>query len=261
MGEPTVGAAELMDARVVQLASDLLGPLDGLRVLDLACLEGLYGLELAMHGASVVATEGREVNAERVRFAAERLRPQDFRLEIADVRDLSPETTGTFDLVLCLGILYHLGAEDAVRLAQAVADCTERVAFFRTAVGLSDSASFSGYRGFDYPEPETAWSSMGNRTSFWPTRASLLNLLLDVGFTSVMEVVGPPVLEIDGAPDGTFLVAMKGNPVEVRAAPPKAATELRGERWPERTSFEPHPAQRRGWQSKKRYWQRKTRRA
>jgi len=75
---------------LVQLTSDLLGPLDGLRVLDLACLEGLYGLELAMHGAEVLAIEGREQNAAKVRHAAERLCPARFEVRVEDVRELDP---------------------------------------------------------------------------------------------------------------------------------------------------------------------------
>ncbi|MDQ3728727.1 MAG: class I SAM-dependent methyltransferase [Actinomycetota bacterium] len=262
-GEPSVGAAEMVAARLIQLGSDLLGPLEGLRILDLACLEGLYGLEFAMHGAEVVAIEGREENAKRVRYAAERLSPPRFELHLEDVRDLSPKRHGTFDLTLCLGILYHLDADDVLKLAQAVYDCTERVAIFRTAIGLSGDRMVGDYRGFEYAETKGAWASIGNRSSFWPTKASLLNLLTNVGFTSVMEVLAPPVIEIDGAADGTFLVATKGASIEVLAAPPAAAERYHTSRWPENHTFEAHPAQ--GGRLARRfqvrsYWRKKMRR-
>lgn len=266
-GDPTVGTTEVVAARVIQVASDVLGPLDELRVLDLACLEGLYGLEFAMHGAEVVATEGRESNAERVRYAATQLKPGSFEISVEDVRELGPETHGTFDLVLCMGILYHLDAEDVFRLAMAVASCTDRMAIFRTAVGLSGERreSFGGkeYRGFTYHEPNTGWSSIENHTSFWPTRASLLNLLAEAGFTSVFEVVGPPVLAFDGAPDATFLVAMKGGAMETLVAPPEAASRYRRARWPENHRQDAHPAQQGRLArllGKTRYWRRMTQR-
>src|SRR6185369_8287698 len=56
--------------RIVQIVSDVTDqPLKDLRVLDLACLEGLYGIEFARHGAEVVCIEGREANINRARFA------------------------------------------------------------------------------------------------------------------------------------------------------------------------------------------------
>ena len=36
-----------------------------------------------------------------------------------------------------------------------------------------------------------AWASLDNETSFWMTKPSLLNLLRDVGFTTVCEVFRP----------------------------------------------------------------------
>src|SRR5438309_10055658 len=52
---------EIKLRRVLQVVADATRrPLDTLRVLDLACLEGLYAIEFARHGATVVGIEGRE---------------------------------------------------------------------------------------------------------------------------------------------------------------------------------------------------------
>ena len=49
--------------RIIQVISDVAGaPLRNLRILDLACLEGVFGIECARHGAEVVGIEGREAN-------------------------------------------------------------------------------------------------------------------------------------------------------------------------------------------------------
>ena len=60
--------------RVMQIIADLADrPLNRLRIVDLACLEGMYSVELARHGATVVAIEGRRANLEKVRFAKKAL--------------------------------------------------------------------------------------------------------------------------------------------------------------------------------------------
>src|SRR3989442_14143808 len=87
-------------------------PLDSLRVLDLACLEGLYGKEFARHGAAVFGKEGRKANIEKARFAKDALALENIRFVQDNVRNLSVQKYGYFDVVLCLGILYHLHVPD-----------------------------------------------------------------------------------------------------------------------------------------------------
>jgi 2-polyprenyl-3-methyl-5-hydroxy-6-metoxy-1,4-benzoquinol methylase len=109
--------------RIVQTAGDLLGyPFDGRRVLDLACLEGQLAIEFALQGANVVAIEGGAVNLEKAKFAADALGLKNVELLLGDVRDLSVKRHGKFDLILCLGILYHLDAPDVMEFVQRIAD-------------------------------------------------------------------------------------------------------------------------------------------
>lgn len=153
-----------------------------------------------------MAIEGRQGNAARIRVAAEALAVEDrYELRVEDVRELSIERHGSFDVVLCLGVLDHLDVPDVFRLAEAVCAAAKRVAIVRTAIALRDDHSERRrgkvYYGTSYEEPEGNWSSIGNPQSFWLTKASLLNLLLDIGFTSVLEAVAPPIVDLDRMED------------------------------------------------------------
>ena len=236
IGPGLTGASERNLRRVLQTVGDLGGDLAGLRVLDLACLEGLYAVELARRGASVVAVEAREPHVEKVRFARDAHGLGD-RLEVVhgDVRDAGAERFGTFDVVLCLGILYHLEAPDALALLRAIGTMATRAAIVETQVALTGSATAEGLSGLVYEEPaDEPWASVGNTTSFWFTRPSLLNALADAGFTSVAEVLSPPVPELAAYRDHVQLLALTGEPGDV-------AADL--QRWPEQLDHHVHPAQ------------------
>jgi SAM-dependent methyltransferase len=217
--------------RVVQIVADLARrPIAELRVLDLACLEGMYALELAARGAEVVAIEGREANLAKGRFAAEVLGVEvDFQL--GDVRDLDPARHGTFDVVLCLGILYHLDAPDAFTFAaQMRSVCTDLLVIDTHASPAPresrthEGHTYFGESLFEHEESasegerlDAVWSSLDNPQAFAPTRASLLNLLADTGFSSAYECLLPPE---PGKPrDRITYVARAGERVEPRVTP------------------------------------------
>jgi SAM-dependent methyltransferase len=235
--------------RVVQLAADLTGrPLGELRVLDLGALEGQYAVEFALHGAEVVAIEGREANAAKARLAAEVLGLGNLEVRQEDVRDLSFDRHGAFDVVLCIGLLYHLDGADLFPFLDRLAEICGSLLILDTHVGLRPRHLYRHhgheYRGMTFvehsPQASTAqrqrslWASLDNEESFWPTRASLLNALQRSGFTSVLECGVPPV----SAPrDRLTFAALRGAPVELRSLPdgggrPTAGVpERSGPRW------------------------------
>ena len=136
-----------MDPRlrsILQISSDITGkPLDELRVLDLACLEGHFGIEFALHGSQVVAVEGRETNLEKARFVTKALGLDNIELVLDDVRNLNKDRYGLFDVVLCLGILYHLDTPDVMNFVENIATLCTKVAIIDTHISSRDEASYS----------------------------------------------------------------------------------------------------------------------
>lgn len=218
--------------RIVQVVADTAGrPLHELRVLDLACLEGMYAIEFARHGASAIGIEGRTTNLEKARFVKQVLGLDALELVQDDVRNLDVATHGSFDVVLCLGILYHLDTPDVFSFLERIGDVCTGVAVFDTHVSLSGerSVEFGGrvYRGEDVPEHSaestaaeragSLWASLDNVTSFWLTRASLCNALTASGFTSVFGCHVPA--EPDKVADRVTLVAIKGGRQQLLSSP------------------------------------------
>jgi 2-polyprenyl-3-methyl-5-hydroxy-6-metoxy-1,4-benzoquinol methylase len=227
-----IAGDEIKLRRVVQMVRDLSGkPLDQLRVLDLACLEGLYAMEFARHGAQVVAIEGRTANIEKARLAKEALSLTNVELFHDDVRNLTADKYGYFDVVLCLGILYHLDAADVFSFLEHIFQVCKGIAVIDTHVSLSrrKCCAYGGkeYWGSEYWEHKTdssprerresLWASLDNPRSFWFTLPSLLNLLSRIGFTSVYECHVPE--ESEKPFDRITLVAVRGRREQLLCCP------------------------------------------
>jgi hypothetical protein len=196
--------------------------------LDLGSLEGHYSAELAMRGAKVLSIEGRRTNLDR---ALELFPLPNIEFVHDDVRNLSREKYGGFDIVLCLGILYHLDIPDCFQLLKSVAAVCDGFAIIDTNVGLTGNevVSYGGqeYRGYYFteyarePTPEEqegqTWLSINNLRSFWPTKPSLINAIIDAGFTSVYECQYPAWNDMHS--DRVALVALKGKRERLLATP------------------------------------------
>lgn len=105
--------------------------LRGLRVLDLGTRDGYFAFEAERRGAQVVAVDyvqpsstgfslAAEVFASRVQYLA------------ANVYHLDPKTLGTFDIVLFLGLLYHL--PDPLGALRIVRQLTRTTLYLETMV-------------------------------------------------------------------------------------------------------------------------------
>jgi tRNA (mo5U34)-methyltransferase len=79
--------------------------LSGQRALDIGCWDGWFSFELERRGADVVAIDVWDNPRFREMHALYNSRV-DYRQ--MDVYELSPAAVGTFDIVLFLGVLYHL---------------------------------------------------------------------------------------------------------------------------------------------------------
>jgi SAM-dependent methyltransferase len=208
---PAVGRQRV--ARIARLVRDFAPGATRLRVLDLGAGDGTFAVRLAEEGAEVVAVEGRAEHVARIRALVEE-RAVAVTVIHGDVRDL-PAEHAAYDVVLCLGLLYHLPPPDVFRLVEHVAQAARHLAIFETQVSLAPrhAAEHGGATYFgDYCREDTTQpaASLGNPTSFWLTRASLLNLLDRSGFTSVAEALNPPVPELAAYADHVTLIARKG---------------------------------------------------
>lgn len=161
----------------------------GKTVLDVGAWDGWFSFEAERRGAArVLATDswcwngpGRGSDA-GFRLAHQVLASKVEALEI-DVFDLSPERVGVFDVVLFLGVLYHL--RDAKTALARVASVTGEVLVVETAVDHIDrrEPSVAFYPNDELEGDSTNW--------FAPNPAALLALLREAGFDRFALRWGP----------------------------------------------------------------------
>jgi SAM-dependent methyltransferase len=230
---PQVGEANAVKVRrVMQVTRDLAGrPFEGLRVLDLGCGEGVYAVEAGLRGAEVLALDARTERMELGAACAVRhgLSSVTFRQE--DAREVGPDTHGRFDVVYCLGLLYHLAGPEILPVLERIRALCGRLLVVDTLVSLdpSDEMTHGGrtYHGEQWREHEDDDSpevrrgrllrSIDSTFAFRLSRESLVRALHDVGFTSVFECHAPP--EPFKAGDRITLAAVAGEGVALSTYP------------------------------------------
>ena len=218
--------------RAMQLTRDLATQrFDKLRILDLACGEGVYSIEAALRGAEVIAIDGRNERMDEGQRIASEAGLTRLKFELNDIRHVSRTTHGLFDVVYFLGILYHLDSKDAFAVLENIRDMLTGFIIIDTHIALQGELEidyrgrkYSGSRNREHRDTDSEavrrsrlLMSLDNPFSFWFTKESLVRLLVDLGFTSVAEVHAP--LEPGKPENRTTLVARRGDNVLVSCYP------------------------------------------
>jgi tRNA (mo5U34)-methyltransferase len=160
-------------------------------VLDIGAWDGFFSFEAERrHAARVVATDhyawhgtgwGTGQGKAGFQLARTALNSRVEDVDV-DVMDLAPERVGAFDVVLFLGVLYHL--QNPLLALEHVASVTSELLIVETVVDMvglrRPAAAF-------YPDRELN----NDPTNWWgPNQAAVVGMLRSVGFTRV-EVKTP----------------------------------------------------------------------
>jgi tRNA (mo5U34)-methyltransferase len=185
-----------------ELAAALPHDLRGWRALDIGCNAGFYSFELARRGADVLAIDHDERYLRQADWARRRYGLADrVTLRQFDVYDLS-RLDDTFDLVLFLGVLYHL--RHPLLALDLVAERTGRLLALQTLTAPGDGAADpppdlgiderQRLRDSDWPTMAFIEHSLaGDPTNWWaPTEACVEAMARSAGF----EVIARPGHEL-----------------------------------------------------------------
>jgi SAM-dependent methyltransferase len=142
--------AELIE-RPVREAIARAGP--QARALDLACNEGWFSHRLLEWGAAqVVAVDIRPENIRRAELIRDHFEIPKERLELieADVYSLTPQELGSFDVVLLLGLVYHV--EDPMGLIRRARALTRSLCAIESQLTRQEAPIVHGWGGSDSVE-------------------------------------------------------------------------------------------------------------
>jgi SAM-dependent methyltransferase len=198
----------------------------GATVLDLGCNEGWFShLALEWGAGRVLGIDVRESNVRRATLIRDHFGIPSERLgfEQADVHDLDPERHGTFDVVLVLGLIYHL--EDPIGALRVIRSLTRGAVVVESQLtSLNDTIAVGWGRVGDFLHVETHWAavleppteqrdnplaSFGGVISLVPNRAALLQALEVVGYSE------PRMLDPAANGDPQYLEGHRGIAVAV----------------------------------------------
>jgi tRNA (mo5U34)-methyltransferase len=165
----------------------------GQSVLDIGAWDGFFSFEAERRGAArVVASDyyawhglgwGTEDGKAPFEFARQVLNSKVEDVSI-DVLDLSPERVGMFDVVLFLGVLYHV--PNPLQVLDHVASVARGLLVLETVV---DMVGFSRPAAAFYPDRELG----GDPTNWWgPNAPAVVGMLKNAGFSRVEVVTRLP---------------------------------------------------------------------
>jgi len=165
------------------------GSLRGKRVLDIACNSGFWSIQCALLGAEVVGFDGREELIRQANLIKSIVGVEKVEFRILDFWDMSPQRLGgTFDVVLNLGILYHL--TDPLKALQLTKSMARQYILLDTNVCSSRDSVIKLY----WEEPADIRDAITPGIVVQPSKSSIDLMLRHIGAATWLEI---PMQTID----------------------------------------------------------------
>lgn len=190
---PGIVTPGINDSETTLLQLNLAERYDGMRVLDIGARDGFFAFELERRGAEVVAIDYMDPAETGFPVARELLGSQVEYL-VDNVYNVDPERYGTFDLVLFLGVVYHL--RDPLLALDRLWDVCNPGATLILETQLLDNALLvdgGGFRTLAEIDPALTEACLmqfypgdalnGDHSNYWaPNAACMRGLLSTAGF-------------------------------------------------------------------------------
>jgi SAM-dependent methyltransferase len=213
----TRGFTEVRQAFIGQLLGALRQQMDLVSALDVGCGVGYFSKFLLDAGFRVVAVDGREENVREGRR-----RYPEIEFVTGNAEDLPLSKLGTFDFVLCAGLLYHL--ENPFRAIRSLHSLTRKVLLVESMCAPGTDPSLQ------LVDESDAEDQGLNYVAFYPTEACLAKMLYRAGFPFVYAFLSLPRHELFHAglwrrKQRTMLVASAG---ELRVPGVKLIQDIKG---------------------------------
>lgn len=175
---------------------------------------------MAREDMYVIGVEGRELNFSKCQLIQNYYELPNLEFLNLDVNELNKKDHGIFDIILCLGLLYHL--DNPLSFLETLNKITHEksLLFIDTHIAPNNQEELNHtvfkdkltkINSFKHNEmmyegrwcqesekgktPSDEWASVGNYRSFWLTQVSLFKALYQSGFKTINNLYG--VFDID----------------------------------------------------------------
>jgi tRNA (mo5U34)-methyltransferase len=174
---------------------DLLGgSLTGKRVLDLGCNQGFWSLAAVENDCDyLLGIDGRQMHIEQARFVfdVKGIDKDRYNFRCGNIFDLLNDDLGTFDIVLCLGLMYHI-SKPMTLLEQISAINTDLLVIDTDLSLMKTSVLQIRKEPLDNPV-----NAIDYELVLHPTRAALLDMVHQFNYHTV--VLRPSFSDYTGA--------------------------------------------------------------
>ncbi len=158
------------------------GSLAGKRVLDLASNAGFWSLNSINAGCDyVLGVEGRQMHVDQANFVFEVKEVERDRYDfvVGDIFQTDLRQFGNFDVVLCLGLMYHVSKH--VSLLEKISEVNDDILVVDTTLSKAPGSVLEVVR----QSPDSPMSAVDYALAMHPTKQAMRDLIELFGYSVV----------------------------------------------------------------------------